>query len=115
MVINLPKTFLQTQSFFTFCNQKQIIFILGETRSSERKLLKFKGSSKAFTQDAKAISLCNHLQFFFVQSSDSNLIALRGTLGLQCICRAQLIFQTTHLHCCLPCNYVTSLLAYCKG
>ena len=115
MVINLQKTFLQTQSFFTFWNQKQIIFILGGTRSSERKLLKFKSSSKAFTQDTKAISLCNPLQFFFVQSSDTNLIALRGTLGLQCICRAQLIFQTTHLNCRLPCNYVTSLLAYRKG
>ena len=59
--------------------------------------------------------LCNPLWSLFVQSSDTNLMAPRGTLGLQCTCRAQLIIQTTHLHCHLPCNYVTSLLAYCRG
>ena len=55
LVINLAKKFLQTQSFFAVWNQKQIIFILGGTRSRERKLLKFKRSSKIFTQDTKAI------------------------------------------------------------
>ena len=59
--------------------------------------------------------LCNPLWSFFVQSSDTNLFVPRGTLGFQCICRAQLIIPTTHLHCCLPCNYVKSLLAYCRG
>ena len=56
MVINLSKTFLQTQTFFTVSSQKQIMFILGGTRSRERKLLKFKKSSKTFTKDTKTIS-----------------------------------------------------------
>ena len=58
MVINLSKTFIQSQSFFTFWNQKQIIFILGGTGFRDRKLLKLKRSSKIFTQDTKAISNC---------------------------------------------------------
>ena len=58
MVINLSKTFIQSQSFFTFWNQKQIIFILGGTGFRERKLLKLKRSSKIFTQDTKTISNC---------------------------------------------------------
>ena len=56
MVINLPKTFLQFQFIFTVSNQKRIIFILGGTGSSQKKLLQFKSSSKTFTQDKKAIS-----------------------------------------------------------
>ena len=59
--------------------------------------------------------LCNPLWSLFVQSSDTNLLAPRGTLGFQCICKAQLIIQTTHLHCPFPCNYIKSLLAYCRG
>ena len=55
MVINLSKTFLETQSFFNVSNQKQIIFVLSGTGSRERKLLNFKTSSKIFTQDTKAI------------------------------------------------------------
>ena len=49
MVINVSKTFLQTQSFFIVSNQKQMIFILRGTGSRERKLLNFKTSSKTFT------------------------------------------------------------------
>ena len=117
--ICLSEKFLQTQSFFIVWNQKQMIFVFEKTRSRDRKLLNFKRSGKTFTQDSKAISipyiLCNSLWSLFVQSSDTKLLASRGTLGLQCICRAQLIIQTTHQHCCLPCNYVTSLLAYCRG
>ena len=59
--------------------------------------------------------LCNPLWSLFVQSSDTNLLVPRGTLGLQCICRAQLFIQMTHLHCRLPCNYIKILLAYCRG
>ena len=56
MVINLSKTFLETQSFFIVSNQKQMIFVLTGTGSRERKLLNFKTSSKTFTEDTKAIS-----------------------------------------------------------
>ena len=56
MVINLSKTFLETQSFFIVSNQKEIIFVLRGTGSRERKLLNFETSSKTFTQDTKAIS-----------------------------------------------------------
>ena len=56
MVMNLSKTFLQTQSFFIVWNQKQMIFVLGGTGLTKRKLLNFKRSSKTFTQDKKAIS-----------------------------------------------------------
>ena len=56
MVINLSKTFLETQSFFIVSNQKEMIFVLRGTGSRERKLLNFKTSSKTFTQDTKAIS-----------------------------------------------------------
>ena len=56
MVINVSKTFLETQSFFIVSNQKQMIFVLRGTGSRERKLLDFKTSSKTFPQDTKAIS-----------------------------------------------------------
>ena len=56
MVINLSKTFLETQSFFIVSNQKQMIFVLTGTGSRERKLLNFKTSSKTFTENTKAIS-----------------------------------------------------------
>ena len=56
IVINLSKTFLQTQSFFIVWNQKQMIFVLEKTGSRDRKLLNFKISGKTCTQDSKAIS-----------------------------------------------------------
>ena len=55
MVINLSKTFLQTQSFFIVCNQNQMLFVLAKTGSRERKFPNFKRSSKSFTQDTKPI------------------------------------------------------------
>ena len=58
---------------------------------------------------------CDPLSSVSIQPFDTNLLAQRGTLRLQCICRAQLIIHTTHLPCRLPCNYVTSLSAYCRG
>ena len=119
MVVNLSKTFVQTQSFNTVWNQKQIIFILGRTASRIGSCL----SSKYLAKDLPRIQklyqityiLCNALWSLFIQSFDTNLLALRGAFGLQCICRAHLITQTTHLHCRLLCNYVTILLAYCRG
>ena len=119
MVTNLWKTFLQTQSFFIVWNQKQMIFVLEKTGSKDRKLLNLKGLANFLPTIQKLYQipyiLCNPLWSLLVQSSDTNLMAPRGTLGLQCICRAQLIIQMTYLNCCLPCNYVTSLLAYCRG
>ena len=68
MVIYLSKIFHQTQSFFIVWNQKQMILVLGKTGSRERKLLKFKKSSKTFTQDTKPISnyinLLQHCHLF---------------------------------------------------
>ena len=55
MVINLSKTFLHTQSFLIVSNQRQMIFVLRGTASTERKLLNFKTSRKKFNQDTKAI------------------------------------------------------------
>ena len=78
MVINLSKTFIQSQSFFTFWNQKQIIFILRGTGFRERKLLKLKRSSKIFTQDTKAISNC-------IYPLSPSLISLRSILWYQLI------------------------------
>ena len=119
VVIYLWKSFLQTQSFFIVWNQKQMIFVLEKTGSKDRKLLNLKGLANFLPTIQKLYQipyiLCNPLWSLFVQSSDTNLMAPRGTLGLQCICRAQLIIQTTHLHCHLPCNYVTNLLPYCTG
>ena len=56
MVINVSKTFLETQSFFIVSNQTQMIFVLRGTGSRERKLLDFRTSGKTFPQDTKAIS-----------------------------------------------------------
>ena len=41
MVINVSKTFLQTESFFIISNQKEMIFVSGGTGLTERKLINF--------------------------------------------------------------------------
>ena len=119
IVINLSKTFLQIQSIFIVSNQKQMIFVLRRPWSSEKKLLISKGLAKLSPRTQKLYQItyifCNTLSSVSIQPFYTNWLAPRGTLGLQCICRAQLIIQTTHLHCRLPCDYVTSLLAYCRG
>ena len=119
MKIHLSKTFLQTQSLFIVWNQKETIFFLGKTGSRERKLLTLKGLARLLPriQNLYQISyiLWNPLWYLLVQSSDTNLLAAKETLGLRCICRNQLVIQTTHLNCHLACDYVTSFLAYCRG
>ena len=119
MVINLSKNVLQNQLFFIVWNQKQMLFILGKIGSRETKLLNFKRSTKTFSQDIKAIWItyifCNTLSSVSIQPFYTNWLAPTGTLGLQWICRAQLIIHTTHLPCCLPWNYVTSPLSYSRG
>ena len=57
----------------------------------------------------------NPLWAFFIQPFDTNLSASTRTLGLQWSWRAQLCIQKTRLHCCLPWNYLTNLLAYFGG
>ena len=118
MVIYLSRNLLKTQSFFIVSNQKEMIFVLGKTGSRERKLLNLKKSSKTFTKDTKAIS--NYI--YLLQHS---VICLCPILWYQLngskrnpwvpVYLQSPIIQTTHLHCRLPCNYVTSLLAYCRG
>ena len=118
VVIKFSKTFLQIQSLFIVRNQQQMISDFRGTGLREKKLLNFKRTSKIFTQNTKAISNCISLltlSSVFSQLVDTNLLAPRETLGLQCICRAQLIIHTIYLHWHLPCYYVTSLLKYCRG
>ena len=110
MMINLSKVFLHTQSFLLF----EI-----KNKSRERKLLNFKRWNKSLTRIQKlhqiTYSCCNPPSSVFIEPFDTNLLSPRRTLGSQCICRAKDIIHTTHLHCRSPCNYVTSLLAYCRG
>ena len=119
IVTNLSKTFVQFQSIFIVSTQIQMTFVLRMHWSMEKKLLISKSSSKTFTQTQKLYKItyifCNPLRSLFIHPFDTNLLAPRGTLGLKCICRAQLITQTTHLHCRWPYNYVRSFLAYCRG
>ena len=119
MVTNLPKTFLQIQSIFIVSNQKQMIFILRRPWSRERSCLYSTVLAKLSPRTQKLYQItyvfCNPLCFLFIHPFDTNLLAPRGTLGLQWNCRAQLFIQTIRLHCCLPWNYVTYLLAYSRG
>ena len=80
--------------------------------------LNSKGQPKYFFWTQKVCQttyiFCDLLWLIFIQPFHTNLLARRRILGLQCICRAQLIIQMAHIHYCLPCNYVPSLLAYCR-
>ena len=119
IVINLSKTFLQIQSIFIVSNQKQMIFVLRRPWSSEKKLLISKGLAKLSPRTQKLYQItyifCNPLWSLFCHPFDTNLLAPRGTLGLQRISRAQLFIQAVRLHCCLLWNYVRSLLAHSRG
>ena len=119
MVMNISTPFLQIQSIFIASKEKQMIFVLRRPWSSEKKLLISKGLAKLSPRTQKLYQItyifCNTLSSVSIQPFYTNWLAPTGTLGLQCIYRVQLIIQTTHLHCRLPCNYVTSLLAYCRG
>ena len=118
MVIYLSKYLLKTH-FSLFEIKKK--WFLSEKKQGQGKgsCLTLKSLAKLSPRMQKLYHIthifCNTLWSVFVQSSDTNLMAPRGALGLQCICRAQLIIQTTHLHCRSPLNYVTGLLAYCRG
>ena len=98
VMINLPNPFLQTQSFFIIWNQKQMIFILGRTGSRERKLLKFKWSTKTFTQDTKAI-------LNYKSPLQTSVISLHSILWYQLIRTKRSHWVAVCLHS--PINYST--------
>ena len=108
-VINLSKTCLQIQSFFIVWNQKQMIFILGKTGSGKRSLLTWKGLVELLPRMQNLYQttylFCNIVKSISIQPFDTNWLAPRETLGLQCICRAQLVIHTTHLPCYLQLCY----------
>ena len=98
IMINLSNLFLQTQSFFIIWNQKQMVFILDRTGSRERKLLKFKRSTKTFTQDTKAISN-------YIYPLQTSVISLRPILWYQLICTKRNHWVAVYLQS--PINYST--------
>ena len=119
IMINLSKTFLQTQSFFIVWNEKQMIFVLEGTGSKERKLLNCKSSTKNFTEDTKAISnyiyLLQHSVICFDSSIWYQLIATMRNPWVALYFQSTVNYShdtSTLPHCHLPCNYVTSFLAY---
>ena len=101
MVIYLSKTFLETQSFFIVWNEKQIIFAFLGTGSQKGSCLTAKGLAKLLPRIQKLYQIkyifCNTVSSVSIPPFDTNWLAPRGTLGLQCICRAQLSIHTTHL------------------
>ena len=101
MVIYLSKTFLETQSFFIVWNEKQMIFAFSGTWSREGKLLNLKGLAKLLPRIQKLYQIkyifCNTVSSVSIPPFDTNWLAPRGTLGLQCIGRAQPIIHTRHL------------------
>ena len=118
IVMDLSKTFLQTQSFFIIYNHKQMIFIWGKTGSGKTSW----STSKALSELSPRIQnlyqitylFSNTVQSISIQLLHTNWLALSETLCLLCICRAQLLIHTTHLPCYLPCSYVTRPLAYSR-
>ena len=112
MVTNLSKTFLQIQSIFIVSNQK-------DHDLAKRSSLYSKVLAKLSPRTQKLYQItyifCNPLWSLFIHTFDTNLLAQRGTLGLQRISRAQLFIQAIRLHCCLLWNYVRSLLGRSKG
>ena len=101
MVIYLSKTFLETQSFFIVWNEKQIIFAFLGTGSQKGSCLTAKGLAKRLPRIQKLYQIkyifCNTVSSVSIPPFDTNWLAPRGTLGLQCIWRAQPIIHTTHL------------------
>ena len=101
MVIYLSKTFLETQSFFIVWNEKQLIFAFLGTGSQKGSCLTAKGLAKLLPRIQKLYQIkyifCNTVSSVSIPPFDTNWLAPRGTLGLQCIGRAQPIIHTRHL------------------
>ena len=120
MMIKLTKTFLQTQSFFIVWKQKKGFStrIFYEQNRWKGSCLTSKGLAKLLPRIQKLYQItyifCNTVSSVSIQPFYANWLVPWGTPVLQCICRTQLIIHTTHLPCCLPCKFVTSLLAYCR-
>ena len=101
MVIKLTKTFLQTQSFFIVWKQKKGFStrIFYEQNRWKGSCLTSKGLAKLLPriQNLYQITyiLCNTVSSISNQPFDTNWLAPRGTLWLQCIRRAQLLIHTT--------------------
>ena len=118
IVIDLSKTFLQTQSFFIIYNHKQMIFILGKTGSGKTSWLTSKTLSELLLRIQNlyhiAYLFCNTVQSISNQLLHTSWLALSETLRLLCISRAQLLIHKTHLPYYLPCSYVTRPLAYSR-
>ena len=112
MVTNLSKTFLQIQSIFIVSNQK-------DHDLAKRSSLYSKVLAKLSPRTQKLYQItcifCNPMWSPFIHPFYTNWLAPTETIGLQWICRAQLFIQKIRLHCCLPWNYITSLLTYSRG
>ena len=113
--LELVVNFSSNQSFFIVWNQTQINYCCLRRNKIEGSCLSLKDQAKFLFNTQKLYQstniFCKPLWSVFTEPLDTNLLTARGTLGLQCISRAQLIIQTEHIHYRLPCNYVTNLLA----
>ena len=118
MVINLSKNFLQTQSFSIVWNQKKYF-------SSSEKQDKGRGSpltSKGLAKHLPRIQNLYQITYIFCTTLSSVSIQhfiltdshQEEPLGYSVFAEPNYLF-IHHLYCCLPCNYVTSLLPYCRG
>ena len=101
MVIELTKTFLQTPSFFIVWNQKKWFLKFYEQNRWKGSCLTSKDLAKLLLRIQKLYPItyifCNTVSSVSIQPFDTNWLAPRWTLRLQCIWRAQLIIHTTHL------------------
>ena len=101
MVIYLSKIFLEIQPFFIVWHEKQMIFALLGTGSQKGSCLTAKGLAKLLPRIQKLYQIkyifCNTVSSVSIPPFDNNWLAPRGTLGLQCVGRAQPIIHTRHL------------------
>ena len=101
MVICLSKTFLGIQPFFIVWHEKQMIFALLGTGSQKGSCLTAKGLGKLLPRIQKLYQIkyvfCNTVSSVSIPPFYTNWLAPRGTLGLQCVGRAQPVIPTRHL------------------
>ena len=119
MVINISKKIFKLNHFSLFEIKNK--YFLSSEKQDQRKgsCLTSNSLAKILLRMQKLYQItnifCNTLSSVSIHPVYTNWLAPRETLGLQWICRAQLIIHTTHLPCCLPWNYVTSPLSYSRG
>ena len=111
--------FSSSQSFFIIWNQTQMNGCCLRTNRIGVSCLSLRGQAKFLLKKQKLYQItnisCNPLWSVFIEPFDTNFLVSRGSLGLQCIYRAQLFIQIAHIYYRLPCTYVASLLTYCRG